>query len=301
MKEVYSDYIRLVYILPQANDDDLPVVVNYVSVTPILSYVKKGDTKQFAATVNCSSSDPEIQKVTWSVAGNTSANTTISETGLLTIGADETAKELTVKATSVTDKTKSYEVTVKVCSYEVQAVSLSLNMNEMPWTIDNTTAEAADYFHNHISVSEDYLDVDRGNSSLLYLDGGWTYYGGIASEKLKDERIYGCRVVVGLKSSDYCWPKDLSTIVVKLNDEVLTFGNKVIKDKNVLLENELVGSEPYWLSVHFDLPDPGTYSSVREIESGIVDTDMMYNLQGMKVERGYHGIVVKNGKKYVAQ
>lgn len=301
MKVVYSDYIRLFYVLPQANDDDVPVVVNHVSVTPVLTYVKKGLTKQFEATVNCSSSDSEVKAVTWSVTGNTSANTTISKTGLLTIGDDETAKQLTVKATSVTDNTKSAEVAVKVCSYEVQEVSLSLNIDEMPWTVDDTTAEAAAYFMDHISVSEDYLRIDKGNSFLIFMDGSWTYYGGIATEKLTKDRIYGCRVDVELNSSDYCWPQDVVTLAVKLNGEILTFGNKVIKDQNVLLENYMVGSEPYSLSVHFVLPDPRSNSSVQGIETESAETDNVYNLQGMKVKSGYHGIVVKRGKKYVAR
>lgn len=301
MKQMLNTNLRLFYVLPQANDDKLPVVINNVLTTPGLANVKKGGTKQFTATLTSSSSDPDDLRVTWSVAGNASTNTTISEAGLLTIGADETATELTVKATSVADNTKSCDATVKVCSYEVQAVSLSLNMDEMPWTTSNKTKEASAYFVDHISISENSLRIDMGNTYLLYMNGSWSSCNPIADENLTSDRIYGCRVNLEFNSSDYCWPEDLTTIVVKFNDEVLTLGTKVIKGLNVETGLVLVGSEPYNLSLRFDLPDPRTSSNVQGIENGNADTSNVYNLQGMKVERGYHGIVVKNGKKYVAQ
>lgn len=47
------------------------------------------------------------QEVTWTVEGAASADTKIDENGTLTIGLDETAETLTVRATSVADPTKS--------------------------------------------------------------------------------------------------------------------------------------------------------------------------------------------------
>ena len=52
--------------------------------------------------------------VTWSVTGNKSSKTRITTAGKLTIGSDETAAKLTVKAVSVQDKTASAKVTVTV-------------------------------------------------------------------------------------------------------------------------------------------------------------------------------------------
>ena len=56
---------------------------------------------QFSAAVTLGGADHINQQVSWEVSGNTSDNTTISESGELTVGADETAGgTLTVKATS---------------------------------------------------------------------------------------------------------------------------------------------------------------------------------------------------------
>ena len=65
--------------------------------------VKASQTLQFSATVlDEGTSDGVPQGVTWTVSGNTSANTTISTSGLLTVGSDETiGGTLTIKATSV--------------------------------------------------------------------------------------------------------------------------------------------------------------------------------------------------------
>ena len=54
------------------------------------------------------------QEVVWSVAGAKSANTKIDEYGTLTIGLDETAKQLTVTAVSVVDRSKSDTAVVNV-------------------------------------------------------------------------------------------------------------------------------------------------------------------------------------------
>lgn len=52
-------------------------------------------------------------QVTWTVEGSTNNKSGIAD-GVLSVGADETATELTVKATSTKDTTKSASVTVTV-------------------------------------------------------------------------------------------------------------------------------------------------------------------------------------------
>ena len=61
------------------------------------------------------------QLVTWSVSGNTSNNTSISEDGKLSIGSDENSEKITITATSVSDTAKSVSITVDI--YQVQIVS----------------------------------------------------------------------------------------------------------------------------------------------------------------------------------
>ena len=86
--------------------------VSGVSVSPQNAGVAKGASRTFTASVSGTNSPP--QTVTWTVSGNNDPNTAISPAGILTIGADETASTVTVKATSTFDATKSGSVNVKV-------------------------------------------------------------------------------------------------------------------------------------------------------------------------------------------
>ena len=61
--------------------------------------VVKGNTLQFNAKVKLGSEDAEDQTVAWAVEGKTSDSTSINGSGLLTVGADESAQTLTVTAT----------------------------------------------------------------------------------------------------------------------------------------------------------------------------------------------------------
>lgn len=75
--------------------------------------VKQGKTADYKAHV-ATQGDVSDTSVVWSVSGNTSADTVISQNGLLTVDLREKAKELTITATSVFDATKSDSITVKV-------------------------------------------------------------------------------------------------------------------------------------------------------------------------------------------
>ena len=87
-------------------------VVTGVTVTPGQAQMKLGERLQFKATV--AGSDLTDTSVTWSVSGGTSADTKIDEQGILTVGADENARELTVKATSNQDNSPSISAMVTV-------------------------------------------------------------------------------------------------------------------------------------------------------------------------------------------
>lgn len=87
-------------------------VVESVSITPRSAVVEKGQTYKFAAAVT-GQNDPS-QEVIWSVEGAASDKTVISADGVLTVGEDETAEQLTVKAVSKEDGTKSAAAAVTV-------------------------------------------------------------------------------------------------------------------------------------------------------------------------------------------
>lgn len=80
-----------------------------VTVSPATATVNKGNMLQLNAVVVAESFAPK--SVVWSVNSELS---TISQTGLLTVGAEETAESLTVTATSSYDDSKSGTATITV-------------------------------------------------------------------------------------------------------------------------------------------------------------------------------------------
>ncbi|MDR1526913.1 MAG: hypothetical protein LBS46_04485 [Dysgonamonadaceae bacterium] len=86
--------------------------VSSVLVSPASASVNKGTGQQFTATVQGTNSPG--QEVSWTVEGKTSAATTISASGYLSVANDENATQLIVRATSVVDPSKSGTATVNV-------------------------------------------------------------------------------------------------------------------------------------------------------------------------------------------
>ena len=86
--------------------------VTGVTVSPDQVTVLNGGTQAFTANVTVTGSAGTA--VNWSVSGALSPDTNITEGGLLTVGAGETAQTLTVTATSVFDSTKTGNAAVTV-------------------------------------------------------------------------------------------------------------------------------------------------------------------------------------------
>jgi len=106
--------------------EDSPFVfatVESVTVSPTKVEVRKGSSQAFTAAVN-GTNNPS-QSVTWSVEGGTS--TSISDDGLLIVGAGEMEKTLTVRAESVEDDGKSDTVVVTVTDNPVTSYKLTVN------------------------------------------------------------------------------------------------------------------------------------------------------------------------------
>lgn len=109
---IYLDYLQL--DLAESTKIEEPTVTA-VTVEPATVTVTKGGTQQFTATVT--GTGDYDNAVAWTVEDGTTG-TTISNTGLLTVAADETATTLTVTATSTVDKSKSGTATVTVKAEE---------------------------------------------------------------------------------------------------------------------------------------------------------------------------------------
>lgn len=86
--------------------------ITSVTVSPSTATVVKGNSSQFTAAVVNTGFAPK--EVIWTVEGGKDAGTVISNNGLLSVSPDETAKTLTVKATSSFDSTKTSTATVTV-------------------------------------------------------------------------------------------------------------------------------------------------------------------------------------------
>ena len=110
--------------------------VTGVTISPASATVERGKTVQFTATVKGTGTFKK--EVTWSIAGQ-KGNTSINTSGLLTIGNDETATTITVKAVSVGDTTKSATVNVSVKN----ALPSNHQHDFGPWQVtkDSTTTQ----------------------------------------------------------------------------------------------------------------------------------------------------------------
>lgn len=91
-----------------------------------ITSVARGSTQKFTAKVE--GDNVEDTRVIWSVEGNTSTGTGISETGLLVVGANETAETLTIKATSAINSRMEAVKVVAVVEPELEKVVTSVTV-----------------------------------------------------------------------------------------------------------------------------------------------------------------------------
>ena len=147
--------------------------------------VVKGNTLQFNAKVKLGSEDAEDQTVVWAVEGKTSDSTNINGSGLLTVGADETASTLTVTATHtdhVAGEIKS-KATVNVRSTWAAPID-----SITPGSADTVTIDGIEFYvlakeeNKAMLLTKDgqekrAFDADspvwEGSDMQTYLNGDW--------------------------------------------------------------------------------------------------------------------------------
>lgn len=156
------------------------------------------------------------KKVTWSISGNVSAGTTISDTGELKIARDETAEKITVTATSVADPTKSgsRELTITPPT-RVSEISINLDLTKLALTTAWKEAEVDERVERNTTVGTNGVSIISNNSKLLYYAGGdaksFKQYHGISSEEyVSFEKTYAFRYYLGLRSG-YEWPEEVTS------------------------------------------------------------------------------------------
>jgi uncharacterized protein (DUF427 family) len=158
------------------NSGNLPVTV---TVSPSSATLVKGTTQEFSATVTNSSS----QSVTWSVEGNFPSATTISQYGVLSVGSDESAGTLTVRATwSSTGKTVSGTAVITVAAEadipsnlkitrpgETEiALSWSAVNNAAKYKIFRLTNDIPSYYYLNDAFAASYTDTAVTAGSSYY-------------------------------------------------------------------------------------------------------------------------------------
>ena len=111
-----------------------------------------GKTQQFTAIVKGNNLSKEEKEVEWSITGQNSAITEISDKGFLIIGEDETADKITVKATSIFDNEKSGTSVIRIIRREVENVTIDER--------DRTVTRGSTYTY-HASVNGKNLDAQH--------------------------------------------------------------------------------------------------------------------------------------------
>jgi len=123
-------------ILACGGESEKTPTVSSVEVSPETCNVVKGGTETF--TVKVTGENNPAQTVTWTVTGG-AAGTGITEDGVLTVAAGETAETLTVTATSTVDASKSDTATVTVSPAPPQALAGTVTITGIQVLTANTT------------------------------------------------------------------------------------------------------------------------------------------------------------------
>lgn len=113
--------------------------VESVSISPDTASVEVGKKQQFKGDIVVK--DGAETTVTWSVKGNKSKSTTISETGLLTVAKDETAASLTVRVTSKADATKYAEATVNILRPAVPKKGKAFTVGDLKYKVTKSASK----------------------------------------------------------------------------------------------------------------------------------------------------------------
>ena len=139
-----------------------------------------GSSTRYSVDVEGTQTDKSL---IWSVSGNTSSDTKITYTGsdsyssyvngyaYLTIGTDETAPTVTLRATSVADPAKYVEYVITILQTE-RITELALNYDADAIYLNNsyTEGEVETQIKNNISTSTTGVSLDKSNCTLFFTD-----------------------------------------------------------------------------------------------------------------------------------
>ncbi len=160
-------------------------IVGSVTLEQIDGTYYTGSTLEVKASVEIIEGGEKSKVVSFSIEGNTSADTKIERRGslnaILVIGEDETAQEITVKATSVLDFSKQATAKVNIVK---SSLKVTIDSTVLGYTGEN---QAPDIL---VKAGENVL-VENTDYTVTYFDGNWAE---IAKESVKDVGTYFARV-----------------------------------------------------------------------------------------------------------
>ena len=182
--------------------------IESVTISPETAEMTVSTSKTFTVTVLGTQAD---KRVTWSVEGAQSVSTTIDENGRLTVGADETAETLTVKATANMDGTKIATATVTVKQKE-KITGVTLTYDKDAISLNNSTTEGAaqSAIRENIAVSTTGVSIDKSNSWLAIrrADNGNIIGIGDGTAMVDLNKIYVVEYCLSVGAA-YDWPATL--------------------------------------------------------------------------------------------
>ena len=181
----------------------VPATIESVSVSPDNVSMVQGESRSFSAIVTGEQTD---KSVTWSVSGANEAGTVISASGRLKIDVEETAKKITVRATSNFDPLKYGTATVTVTpSARANSVELSFNEGAFEATYGITEGEANSMLRSNIGTTSASVSVDKLNSGLSIRYGSEWMGISDGTGLVSPEKEYGIHYCVNVKTG-YDWP-----------------------------------------------------------------------------------------------
>lgn len=144
-----------------------PLVIDSVEIAEKNAVVVLNNSYTFHATITGTAP----KSIVWTVTGNTSVDTVITNAGKLFVAPDEEATSITVVATSSYDNTKydSVTVTLKEHSDYIEKIEITYDENEVIFSTKTTYNQVREKMKKNWSVPEEAA-YSKGNNNV------WMYY-----------------------------------------------------------------------------------------------------------------------------
>jgi hypothetical protein len=142
------------------------VVVTGVTVTPANPTVDQGAKETFSAEVTGTITPP--QTVIWSVSGNNSSGTTITQAGVLTVATTETAGTLTVKAAPIADPNYALGTTTVTVNADGEVIQINTAEDLAKIGVEGTHPLGGKYLLTANLTLSDWVPLGKDASNAFF-------------------------------------------------------------------------------------------------------------------------------------